>query len=334
MARSQRDGLRVDSVAIHSRQKHALLEAYLKVWTKNVAANWGADAPSLDIYDLFAGTGWCVEKLYQRDEWPGTALVEAAELRDYPSKRRCRLFLNSWTEGRTESAATLDALRHRVNALGFERPNREVHFWSGQLTEVLGVALERHSERAQYPSLWVLDPYAASALPWDSVRQIASQVGTYRDRKGQIRTRRPELFINFMTSGLQENIHHPTVITTALGCSEADWSEHRAEVERTGGNVLDALTSFYFDRLIGVYGRPPFVLGIPGKDGNPVSMIFMAVEHEAAWHSIRRESLPHFATWLSQKYEPRKEWVRAKHRIDRHVPKGQRQAELDYFSSG
>ncbi len=327
----QEDGLAVDSVSIHSRQKHALLEAYLKVWTKNVAGNYGSEAPSLDVYDLFAGTGWCVEKLYRRDEWSGTALVAAEQLRDYPSKRRCRLFLNAWAENPEERAATLDALKQRVKDVGFERKNREVHFWSGPLAEVLPEAMELHAERAQYPSLWVLDPYAASDLPWSSVRQIAGLVGAYRNRRGQIRSRRPEMFINFMTSGLQENVHRLSLVTAVLGCSVPEWQAHLASVQDAEGSVLDALTTFYMMKIESVYGRPCFVVPVAGKDGNPVSMLFMAVEHDAAWHSIRRESIPHFENWRTAKYEPRKEWVRARHRMDRALPKGQRQTEIEEY---
>jgi len=323
--------LAVDKVSIHSRQKHSLLEAYLRVWTKNVGANWGSDAPSLDIYDLFAGSGWCVEKLYQQDEWPGTALVAAEQLREYPSRRRCLLYLNSWAEEEAERAALLEALQTRVKSIGYERKNRDVHYWSGPLAEVLPEALECHAERAQYPSLWVLDPYAGSDLPWNSVRQIASQVGTFRNRAGQTRSRRPELFINFMTSGLQENIHRQRLVTTVLGCSEAEWRTHLGTVRDEGGSILDALTTFYMQQIQAVYGRPPFVVPVQGKDGNPVSMLFLAVERDAAWHSIRRESIPYFVNWRAAKYEPRKEWVRARHRIDRSVPEGQRQTDLGEY---
>lgn len=321
----------MDEVAIHSRQKHALLEAYLKVWTRNVAANWGTDAPSLDIYDLFAGTGWCVEKLYRKDEWPGTALVAAEQLGEYASARRCLLYLNSWADREVERNSAIEALQVRVKTIGFARANREVHFWSGPLAQILPRALESHNERAQYPSLWVLDPYAASDLPWDAVRQIASQVGTYRDRRGSIRTRRPELFINFMTSGLQENIHRSSIVARVLGCSEPVWLAHLREVQARDGSVLDALTTLYMSQIEYVYGRPPFVVPVAGKDGNPVSMLLLAVEHDAAWHSIRRESIPFFENWRETKYEPRKDWVRAKHRIDREMPKGQRQRDLDEF---
>lgn len=321
----------VDEVAIHSRQKHALLEAYLRVWTQNVALNWGENAPSLDIYDLFAGTGWCVEREYRQDEWPGTALVAAAQLKAYPSKRRCYLYLDSWARDEPSRIAALDALQGRIDSIEFSRKNREVFYWSKPLEEVLPEALEKHLERAQYPSLWVLDPYEASDLPWTAVRAIASQVGTYRDSSGQIRSRRPELFLNFMTSGVQRNIHHLGIVTSVLGCTEAEWKLHLREVESADGSVLDALTTYYMRQVEAVYGRTPFVVPVAGKDGNPVSMIFLVVERDAAWHSIRRESLPHFENWLSVKYEPRKEWVRARHKIDRTLPAGQKQKGLDEF---
>src|SRR3990172_8104277 len=210
--------LPADEVAIHSRQKHALLEAYLRVWTKNVAANWGAKSPSLDIFDLFAGTGWCIEREYRKDLWPGTAMVSAEQLKQYPSRRKCILFLNSWAEDDLVRSRNLEALQRRIHALGLERSNREVRIISHELSEALPQAVELHSERKKYPSLWILDPYSASELPWESVKQIASLVGSYRDRNGESRSRRPELFLNFMTSSLQRNIHNLPIVTRALGC--------------------------------------------------------------------------------------------------------------------
>ena len=112
--------LPADEVGIHSRQKHSLLEAYLRVWTQNVASNWGPKSPSLDIFDLFAGTGWCLEREYRKDQWAGTALVSAEQLKKYPSKRKCVLFLNSWAEDEIARSRNLDALRQRVRVVGLE----------------------------------------------------------------------------------------------------------------------------------------------------------------------------------------------------------------------
>ncbi len=323
------EDLPVDKVAIHTRQKHALLEAYLRVWTQNVATNWGPDSPSLDIYDLFAGTGQCVEREYRKDRWPGTAIVSAEQLKVYPSRRKCVLFLNSWAEDPIECSRNLDALVQRVQATGLERPNRKVRLISEELAAALPIALEVQSPRRNYPSLWILDPYAASDLPWEAVELIANQVGTYTTKAGDSVSRRPELFINFMTSSLQRNIHNLPMVTRALGCSAPEWEDHLREVESSGGTSLDALTTFYFSQLQELYSRDPEATTITGKDGNPVSVVFLAVERPAAWYSIRRESIPRFEDWREHKYEPRKEWVRRRHKIDRNMPKGQKQTELE-----
>ena len=118
------------------------------------------------------------------------------------------------------------------------------------------------------------------------------------------------------------------MVTNALGCTVEEWKNHLRDVQSEGGSVLDATVAFYFSQLQGVYGRPPFTVKIPGKDGNPVSVVFLAVERDAAWHSIRKESIPHFENWRLQKYRPRQEWVRARHKIDRILPKGLTQKEL------
>ncbi len=321
-------GLPMDEVGIHTRQKQALLTAYLKVWTLNVAANFGQEAPSLDIYDLFAGTGWCVEREYRKDEWKGTSLVSAEQLKQYPSKRDCFLVMNSWVGSDEERAAQVAALKQRISDTKLEGGNRKVEFLSEELATALPKALAIHAKRAQYPSLWILDPYKAHALPWVSVKAIADQVGTWTDKAGKKRSRRPELFIHFITSTLQRNVHNPGIIAEALGCTVDEWEAHRKTVEATGGTVLDALSSFYYGQLQKLYGREPFAVNIPGKDGNPVSVVFLAVEHDAAWHSIRKETLPHFDHWLKQEYKPRKEWVRARHKIDRDLPPGQKQKGL------
>ena len=320
--------LPADEVAIHSRQKHALLEAYLRVWTQNVASNWGPNSPSLDIFDLFAGTGQCVEREYGKDRWQGTAMISAEQLKKYPSKRKCSLFLNSWAEDDAIRSRNLTALHQRVATVGFERTNRVLRIVSLELSEALPVAISHQSARKRYPNLWILDPYGASDLPWKSVERIADLVGSYKNKNGESMSRRPELFINFMTSSLQRNIHNLSIVTSALGCTVSEWRNHLRQVESEGGTFLDALAVFYFSQLESVYGRPPFAVKIPGKDGNPVSIVFLAVEQDAAWHSIRKESIPRFEEWRQQKYEPRKEWVRRRHRIDRNLPKGLKQAEL------
>jgi three-Cys-motif partner protein len=320
--------LPMDEVGIHTRQKQALLTAYLKVWTLNVAANHGPEAPSLDIYDLFAGTGRCIEREYRQDEWKGTPLVSAEQLKHYPSKRGCYLVMNSWAETEETRVAQLAALKERIADTKLERTNRKVIFLSEEFSTALPKALAIHANRPQYPSLWILDPYKAHAVPWSSVKAIADQVGTWNDRAGQKRSRRPELFIHFITSTLQRNVHNPGIIAEALGCTVQEWKAHLQTVEATGGSVLDALSSFYYDQLQKLYGREPFAVNIPGKDGNPVSVVFFAVERDAAWHSIRKETLPYFGQWLKQEYRPRKEWVRARHKLDRDIPPGQKQTGL------
>jgi three-Cys-motif partner protein len=322
-------GTPIDEVAIHSRQKPALLEAYLRVWTQNVARNYGANSPSLDIYDMFAGTGRCVEHEYRRDEWAGTAIIAAEQLRLYPSRRPCHLILNSWASGESNRVDGLAALRRRVAETGLERPNRKVTFLSEEFRDALPKALDIHRIRAKYPSLWILDPYAAQTVPWTAVETIANHVGSYRDKFGADHRRRPELFMHFMTSSLQRNVHNPRVIGEALGCSETEWRAHLGKIEADNGTVLDALSSYYFTNLKHLYGRPPLSVRFSGKDGNPVSVAFLAVEHNAAWFMIMQESLPHFEEWRLTKYEPRKEWVRLHHRTDRDLPAGQRQSDLD-----
>jgi three-Cys-motif partner protein len=324
--------LPLDAVAIHSQQKPALLRAYLSIWTDHVAKNYAEDSPSLDIYDLFAGSGRCVEQEFRKDEWDGTAMVAATHLRAYPSKRPCNLVLNSWADKESDRLRNLDALKKRVEGLGLGGPRRRVLVMSHPMSEALPEALRIHQRRMKYPSLWILDPYAAQTVPWLSVVSIANDVGEYLDRRtGMKRRRRPELFLHFMTSSLQRNVHNPKIIAEALGCSIDEWAAHAERVQREGGTVLDALSSFYLSQLTRLYGRPPLSVKFSGKDGNPVSIAFIVVEHNAAWFMSLKEALPQFQEWQVEKYEPRKEWVRLHHRYDRTAPDGQRQADLAEF---
>ena len=54
-----------------------------------------------------------------------------------------------------------------------------------------------------------------------------------------------------MTSSLQRNVHNPRVISEALGRSLKQWEEHSEKVQREGGTILDALSSFYISQLSG-----------------------------------------------------------------------------------
>jgi hypothetical protein len=164
------------------------------------------------------------------------------------------------------------------------------------------------------------------------VAGIAGHERAYRDQSGEIRRRRPELFMNLLTADLEQNLSRLSIVTSVMGCSESEWSAHQHEVLAGGGSLLDAFTTHYIRQVESAYGRRPFVVPVAGKDGSPVSMIFLVVERDSVWHTLRRESIPHLENWPSARYEAREEWVRRGHPSDRPPPEGQKRRGAPDFS--
>ncbi|MBI2078276.1 MAG: hypothetical protein HYT80_07920, partial [Euryarchaeota archaeon] len=113
-----------DIVKLHSKQKHSFLKGYLRIWTETVGGNKGAEAPTLQLVDLYAGTGACKEE-YDGDIWDGSAVLMARALAEYPSKWPCLLYVNSFNEkGGDDQARQLARVTERIHASGLPRENR------------------------------------------------------------------------------------------------------------------------------------------------------------------------------------------------------------------
>lgn len=111
----------------HTKQKHAFIEAYMRIWAGDVGKKDSSRAPSLDIVDLQAGYGWCVDEEAARPGedpklWEGSAVLAARCLREYRTTRGKRLILNSWHPDEATRVRQLDALREAISAEGGDRP--------------------------------------------------------------------------------------------------------------------------------------------------------------------------------------------------------------------
>jgi hypothetical protein len=71
------------------------------------------------------------------------------------------------------------------------------------------------------------------------------------------------------------------------------------------------------------------VLNVPGVDGNIVYVLFLCVEHDAAFHSIRKIALPEFQKWQVEKFKPKAANHSANRSVDRAAAKqGHQQKRL------
>lgn len=295
------DGLIADKVKAHSELKRGFLEAYLKFWTKNVAGKRGKFAPSLDVYDLFASSGYCVDEFNPDHHWMGTPLVASEFLFEYPTRNPCYLYANSWSKDDKERGEKLHALNERLSGYHWGRDTKRFHHVEcREFSDALDHALQFHSKRAQYANLWLLDPYSARTIPWSSLQRIMDAEGTWYDKStGKANSRKPELFLNFMSLSLQRN-PDPAQIAEVIGITEDEWIEFKEDYE----NILEALVDVFAFKIEKHYGRPPYIELVKGTHGNPVSAMMLIVQHDAPFYLIRKELPDYFEKWKFQKYTP------------------------------
>lgn len=308
-------------VKYHTRQKHAFLEEYLRVWLERVGKNNGPNSPSLALFDLFAGSGWCSNR-DRNEKWPGTATLLARCLGQYPSRHPTVLFLNTFHTKKTELDAQENSLKETLTETTFP-PKAKVTLETKPFTDALAIA--RKAFNPNFPSLWVLDPYAAQDLPWTAVEEIANLRGPDHDR-------RPELFINLMTFDLLENMKpNPHVVSTALGMPESEWKPLVDRMAAEDSNKRNAFVEIYAQRLTALYGRPPHFIEVEGVHGNIVYVLFFCSTHDAGFHMMRTESLPKFATWHEREWKPAAKAIVATKKVDRKAAEsGQKQTKLDF----
>lgn len=293
------NGRKCESIKWHSRQKHAFLEEYLKIWYEQVGKN-GRSIPTLAIYDLFASYGWC--HCHERGEtWKGSALLAAECLEKYQNGKL--LFLNTYHPAEEELLIQKNALEKSIS--DFHLPSR-IHI------KITSLPLETAVEEAisnldiNYPSLWILDPYQPDHLPWNIVERICQQKGSYKKRNKDV-ARRPELFVNLITSTLHryagnENLKKDLVGIT-LGMEKDEWKQKYDQLIDIGKNAREALIIIYATKLAHFYEKEPIILDVPSVSGNIVYTVFLCTDNDAGHYVMKLQGLPKYHNWNKFEWE-------------------------------
>jgi len=146
-----------------------------------------------------------------------------------------------------------------------------------------------------YPSVWILDPYAPSQLPWKIIERIAGLRGK-RSKNDADNRRRPELIINLMSSYLQRfSETQPEITSIALGRGESDWKSSFLQYKKEYGNVREAILRLYFDQLNNLYGRDPvFILVREITNRAVVYAMLLCSTNDAGYYLMLTRGLPQF----------------------------------------
>ncbi len=306
----------MDEVKYHSRQKHVFLKAYLDIWSEQVGRK-KKNIPTLDIYDMFASYGRC-KCSESGEEWDGSAILAARCLCKYSNGRR--LWLNSFNEDSDEMAKQHRGLNMWLDALEIP-PRVKINLDGKPIGDAIDNALKYVDPK--YPSLWILDPWSPSQLPWEVVEKVARTEGVFYTKKGKV-TRRPEMFINLMTSVLQRcsgmTDGQEKALDIALGMPTEEWRSRLDELREDGLNTREAIVEIYGSKLANIYGKPPIALTVPGTEGNLVYTIFLVTENEAGYYVMRIKKLPKYFEWHQH------EWATKAKRL-KHKRKGKRRAK-------
>lgn len=295
-------------VKFHSRQKHEWIESYFRIWTGHVKPQ---SRPSLDIVDLYASYGWCLDK-ESGDRWAGTAVRAATLLKNYEAKAKNALFLNSFSADADELAKQSGALQEALDAVGPLKGTRVHPAFHLPIEQAIEKILPLVNKN--FPNVWILDPYVADELPWSVVEMITNNVGqrkvTSGKDKGKMIPRKPELFITFMLWSLQKCVNspkHARMADRAFGIPESEWRPKLDAYIAKGHTLTEALTEVYRDRLMQVYQRPPLSFVVKGVEKNIVYALFFCSDEPAGYHSMREKGQEYFEEWRAKDYEPKAE---------------------------
>jgi three-Cys-motif partner protein len=306
-------GILYDVVKWHKRKKHAFIKGYLDIWVEYVKKN----PPTLDIFDLYAASGLCYcpdcEKSgISEPSWEGSAILAARCLEEYKEGRY--LFLNTFHPDPVIIKQQKDNLERILSQFKKIRCFIITCTIEEAIIEALKVV------RPKYPNLWILDPHAASDLPWSIIEKIGNLKTPYK-HKGRERTRKPELIITLMTSDLQRNVNsNPHVISTALGKEEAEWRPKFEDLIGKGFNTREAIIELYAEQLANLYEKPPIIAEIDTtEEAAIVYCMMLLTDHDAGYYVFKLKGLPGFEKWRIT------EWRKSAERIsvEKRLPPGQ-----------
>lgn len=304
------EGRYYEFVPWHSKQKHEFLRHYLNIWSEMVG-NHSKSVPSLDIIDLYASWGQC-QCEDKDDKWPGTAVLAAECLNDYA--RSGLLFLNTYND----DPELMELQRQNlVDILGPYDIKSQIT--TLPIEEAVDVALDKTN--LNFPTLWLLDPYGPLQLPWIVVEKICSAKRSFKDRYGNVRTRRPEVMINLMTSSLQREIHNQNVICNSFGITEDEWKD--LEQKSGGGKTTGVIVDAYAERLSQFYEKPPIKFLVQGKHGNIVYSILLFTDSDAGHYVTKVHKMPEFNKWLKVEWKRTAKEIVAKKKAENKLSKDQ-----------
>jgi len=316
----------IENVKWHTRQKHAFLEEYLKIWYEQVGKKPQVSLPTLDIFDLFASYGYCYCQ-EKKEGWKGSALLAADCLKNYDKGKI--LFLNTYNPDEKKLQIQREALEENIANMNLPR-RVEVLIESKPLEGVIDVATSHLNP--DYPSLWILDPYKPEALPWNVVEKICILKGQHKNGK----IRRPELFINLMTGILQRytgitNLKEDYV-GLALGMSTSEWQCKLKHHTDSGKNTREALILMYAEKLMEHYEKEPIILDVKAVEGNVVYTVFLCTDNDAGHYVMKLHRIPEYQEWVKFEWESTAKRISNQKKQTRKAAKnGQKQAFLDIY---
>jgi three-Cys-motif partner protein len=294
----------------HSRQKHQLLRSYLDIWNENVGRK-SDNIPTLEIYDLYASYGKC--KCVDNNEiWDGTAIIAAKCLAKY--SRSKHLLVNCYSENKDEMKIQQAALQYHLKEISFPE---EMNF------NIIGKDIVQATQEAltyldkRYPSIWILDPYSPSTLPWSVVESIATQSYSFR-YENQDRIRRPELFITLMISslarfsGMDDKQKQP--IDICLGMERDDWEREFKDLQTNGLDAQKAFLEIYGSKLEMIYDKKPIAITIEGTQGNHIYAVFIVTDSNAGHYMMKVRKLKEYNKWKEYQWKPEAKHLSARKR--------------------
>lgn len=312
-----------------SKQKHAFLEAYLRIWVEQVGQRRGVK-PTLTVIDLYAAHGWCRDD-ESGEVWEGTAVLCARCVRDYESKYGNKLYLNTYHPDDTEADAQHEALMRALEKEELNVDGRRIKIARSPIRDAVQDAADWVDSR--FPNVWILDPYKPDDLPWEVVERVARNEATY-EQNGEVRQRKPEIFINLMTSAIQRNIDtNPEVFSVALGQPESEWRPRLNELKDDGMNIREAIIDLYCARLEDLYGRRPTAIEVTAAEGQIIYAVIFCSSHDAGHFQMITTSVPKFNEWKATKWQPTADAVKRSRRTRRAREKAVRRhlKPLDAF---
>jgi three-Cys-motif partner protein len=309
-----------------SKQKHAFLEAYLRIWTGHVGQNPNG-GPSLAIVDLHAAHGWCYDKESGKPPWEGTSVLSARYLRDYNTRRGKRLILNTYHPDEATREKQRSDLTEALRAENMR--SADAIILSLPVEEAVEFAKKRVNP--DFPSLWIIDPYQPEEVPWGVIESIIQHEGKRPGRgkgKETFQTRRPELFINLMTASLQRNVEqNPHLISIVLGLSEDMWRPVFDAYREQTLNKRDAIIEMFLDRLGQFYRKRPRHILVKGAEGNIIYAIIFCTDDDAGYYMMHKEGIPKYQEWLEGKWRPTAEAIAEERRDRRQTERERRELE-------